>query len=208
MILKGNRRGGAKDLAIHLMKPENDHVEVQELRGFVAGNLMGALNETYAISRGTRCQKFLYSMSVNPPPGETATTADILDAIEKSEKLLNLSGQPRAIVFHEKEGRRHAHVVWSLINAAEMKAVRLRNDRTKPMSTRRWRRRGVIRTSGTRKSSCISISAAMSICSSWNSGENSPASNTILSATPGPMNPCATAIAAMGRRCRRLFHRS
>lgn len=131
MILKGNRRGGAKDLAVHLMKDENDNVELHELRGFVSNDLMGALNETYAISKGTRCQKFMYSMSVNPPPGEKADTADILAAIEKSEKVLKLAGQPRAIVFHEKEGRRHAHVVWSLINTREMKAVRLRFDREK-----------------------------------------------------------------------------
>jgi hypothetical protein len=39
VILKGNRRGGAKDLAVHLMKPENDHVELHELRGFVSRNL-------------------------------------------------------------------------------------------------------------------------------------------------------------------------
>ncbi len=44
MILTGNSRGGAKDLAIHLMKPENDHVEVHELRGFAAQTLMGALD--------------------------------------------------------------------------------------------------------------------------------------------------------------------
>ncbi|MBI1187438.1 MAG: relaxase [Alphaproteobacteria bacterium] len=129
MILKGNRRGGAKDLAAHLMKEENDHVQVHELRGFVAGDLMGALNETYAISKGTRCQKFMYSLSVNPPPGQTASTAAIVEAIEKAEKVLKLSGQPRAIVFHEKNGRRHAHAVWSLIDAAAMKAVRVRGDR-------------------------------------------------------------------------------
>ncbi len=131
MILKGNRRGGAKDLAVHLMKDENDHVELHELRGFASPNLMGALNETYAISKGTRCKKFMYSMSVNPPPGGKVSTADILEAVEKSEKILKLSDQPRAVVFHEKEGRRHAHVVWSLINAREMKAVRLRFDREK-----------------------------------------------------------------------------
>ena len=130
MILKGSRRGGAKDLALHLMKDENDHVELLELRGFVAGDLMGALNETYAISKGTKCQKFMYSLSVNPPPGQTASTAAIVEAIEKAERVLKLSGQPRAIVFHEKNGRRHAHAVWSLIDAAAMKAVRLRNDRT------------------------------------------------------------------------------
>lgn len=131
MILKGNRRGGAKDLALHLVKEENDHAELHELRGFASSNLMGALNETYAISKGTRCKKFMYSMSINPPPGEKVSTADILEAVEKSEKSLKLTGQPRAIVFHEKEGRRHAHVVWSLIDAREMKAVRLRYDREK-----------------------------------------------------------------------------
>lgn len=144
MILKGNRRAGAKDLALHLMKPENDHVEVLELRGFASGTLMGALNETYAISRGTKCQKFLYSLSVNPPPGETVGTPDFLSAIEKAEKVLKLRDQPRAIVFHEKEGRRHAHVVWSLIDTEAMKAVRLRNDREKlqPLTRELFARHG------------------------------------------------------------------
>lgn len=36
MILVGNPRGGAKNLAQHLMKEENDHVTVHELRGFAS----------------------------------------------------------------------------------------------------------------------------------------------------------------------------
>ncbi len=35
---------------------------------------------------------------------------------------LGLEGQPRAIVFHEKEGRRHAHAVWSRIDSETMTA--------------------------------------------------------------------------------------
>lgn len=42
-----------------------------------------------------------------------------------------LKGQPRSIVFHEKEGRRHAHVVWSRVKASEMKAIRMSFDHTK-----------------------------------------------------------------------------
>ncbi len=38
---------------------------------------------------------------------------------------MGLSGQPRAIVFHEKEGRRHAHVVWSRIDYKSMTAINL-----------------------------------------------------------------------------------
>ncbi len=38
---------------------------------------------------------------------------------------MGLEGQPRVMVFHEKEGRRHAHVVWSRINAETMTAINL-----------------------------------------------------------------------------------
>lgn len=135
MILKGNARGGAKDLALHLMKDENEHVEVHELRGFASGNLMGALNEAYAVSRGTKCRQFLYSLSLNPPLKENVGAEDFEVAIERIEEKLGLAGQPRAIVFHEKEGpkgvRRHAHAVWSRIDTENMKAVQLSYDHKK-----------------------------------------------------------------------------
>ena len=137
MILKGNARGGAKDLALHLMKDENDHVELHELRGFVSESLMGAFNEVYAQRQGTRCTKFLYSLSINPPETENVTIEDFEDAISRAEERLGLTEQPRAVVFHEKEGRRHAHVVWSRIDAAEMKAVPLPFDREKLMEVSR-----------------------------------------------------------------------
>lgn len=131
MILKGNARGGANDLALHLMKDENEHVEVHELRGFVSGDLQGALRESYAISRGTKCRQFLYSLSLNPPMDARVSTDDFEAAIESVEERLGLTGQPRAVVFHEKEGRRHAHAVWSRINVEEMKAVQLSFDHQK-----------------------------------------------------------------------------
>jgi len=123
MILVGNQRGGGKQLAQHLLKDENDHVEIHELRGFVSNSLMGALNEAYAVSRGTRCKQYLFSLSLNPPASANVKTERFKAAIERIEKRLGLSGQPRAIVFHEKQGRRHAHCVWSRIRADEMKAV-------------------------------------------------------------------------------------
>jgi hypothetical protein len=125
MILVGNQRGGAKNLALHLMKQENEHIEVHELRGFASENLMAALNEAYAMSRATRCRQYLYSLSLNPPPGEDVPVKVFEDAIARAEERLGLSGQPRAIVFHEKHGRRHAHAVWSRIEAQHMKAVPL-----------------------------------------------------------------------------------
>ncbi len=125
MILVGNQRGGAKDLASHLLKQENEHVEVHEVRGFASNNLMAALNEAHAISRATRCKQFLFSLSLNPPKNENVSTETFEQTIDRVEEKLGLTDQPRAIVFHEKNGRRHCHAVWSRIKVDEMKAVQL-----------------------------------------------------------------------------------
>lgn len=136
MILEGNQRGGARNLALHLVKPENDHVEIHEIRGFASDNLMGVLNEAYAVSRGTKATQFLYSLSLNPPSKAQVSIAEFEETINRAEKTLGLTGQPRAIVFHEKAGadgisRRHAHAVWSRVNIQEMKAVNMGHDRPK-----------------------------------------------------------------------------
>jgi hypothetical protein len=126
MILKGSQRSGALKLAAHLLRQdENDHVEVHELRGFLATDLHGALQEASAIAKGTKCRQFLFSLSFNPPETERVTVAQFEAAIDRAEERLGLGGQARAIVFHEKEGRRHAHVVWSRIKVEEMKAINL-----------------------------------------------------------------------------------
>lgn len=126
MILKASQRAGAKALAIHLLREdENDHVEVHEIRGFVADNVGGALREAYAISKGTKCRQYLFSVSLSPPETEKVGIAAFERAIETIEQRNGLSGHPRVIVFHEKNGRRHAHCVWSRIKADEMRAVNL-----------------------------------------------------------------------------------
>jgi Ti-type conjugative transfer relaxase TraA len=137
MILNGNQRGYAKELALHLMNEENEVVSLHELRGFLSPDLMGALNEAYAISRGTRCQQFLYSLSLNPPHEAEVSIEEFEATIERAEKQLGLDGQPRAIVFHEKNGRRHCHVVWSRIDIEKMKAIQMSHDREKLTSLSR-----------------------------------------------------------------------
>ncbi len=131
MILDGNQRGGARELARHLMKPENEHIEVHEIRGFTADTVMGALREAEAVSRGTKCRQFLYSLSLSPPETESVPVGAFEKAIEQVETKLGLVGHPRVIVFHEKKGRRHAHCVWSRIDAESMTAVRMSHDRFK-----------------------------------------------------------------------------
>jgi len=46
-------------------------------------------------------------------------------ALEAIEKKLNMENQPRVLVFHEKEGRRHAHAVYSRINSETMTTIDL-----------------------------------------------------------------------------------
>ncbi len=126
MILKGSQRGGSQQLAVHLLKTaENEHAEVHELRGFMSDDLKSALHEIYAVSRGTRAKQFMFSLSLSPPAHERVSIDTFEKAIEATEAKLGLVGQPRAVVFHEKDGRRHAHVVWSRIDSGKMKAINL-----------------------------------------------------------------------------------
>lgn len=126
MILKGSQRGGAGNLSAHLLNErDNEHVRVLDLRGFMADNLTDALHEAYAVSRGTKCRQFMFSLSLNPPKQAQVSEAGFEKAADEAEKRLGLNGQPRAIILHEKEGRRHAHVVWSRIRADELKAIEL-----------------------------------------------------------------------------------
>lgn len=126
MILKGSQRAGGMQLARHLLNmDENDHVTVHEIRGFVAEELAGAFKEAYAISCGTRCKQFLFSLSLSPPETENVSVHIFENAISDIEEKMGLQGQPRAIVFHEKEGRRHAHCVWSRIDIESMTAINL-----------------------------------------------------------------------------------
>lgn len=126
MILHGNQRSGASNLANHLTNDrDNDHVQLHEIRGCVSDTLRGALQEMDAISRGTRCKQFLFSVSLNPPQGKSVPTDAFTDAADRVEEAVGLEGQPRVLVLHEKNGRRHAHCVWSRIQADEMKAINL-----------------------------------------------------------------------------------
>ncbi|MEZ5692258.1 MAG: relaxase/mobilization nuclease domain-containing protein [Altererythrobacter sp.] len=123
MILKGSQRGGARQLGQHLLRvDENEHVEVHEVSGFMASDLLGALREAEAISRGTRCKQPLFSVSLNPPEQENVRIEVFEKALEAIEERNGLQGQPRVVVFHEKKGRRHCHAVWSRIDAETMTA--------------------------------------------------------------------------------------
>lgn len=133
MIPKGNQRGGGRQLATHLLNAfDNERVELLELRGSVAKDLHGAFHEWYAQSKATKASKYLYSLSVSPDLAKYDLNREqYLDFIARTERSLKLVGQPRAVVFHVKNGREHAHVVWSRIDVEAGKAVPISHDRLK-----------------------------------------------------------------------------
>ena len=144
MILKGNIRAGGQELARHLMNdrheidPEasfqppkigNERVELAELRGFASTDLAGAFREIEGVAVGTNCTKPIYSLSINP--SQPMTRDQYGHAIERLEKKLGLADQPRAVVFHVKDGREHCHVAWSRIDLEKMQARHMEFDRQK-----------------------------------------------------------------------------
>ncbi|MEM9668889.1 MAG: hypothetical protein AAF950_08180 [Pseudomonadota bacterium] len=139
MILKGNSRAGAVDLALHLSNEiDNEEVIVHSVRGSASSNLYDTFREWDVICSQTKATKPFYSLSINPDPTQRDWTDIEWDrAIEAVETKLGLSGQPRAVVFHHKVGesdgqvRKHVHVVWSRIDARTLKAVHMGNDRYK-----------------------------------------------------------------------------
>lgn len=95
MILKGNQRAGGRQMALHLLNSaQNEHVTVHEVSGFMASDVLGALNEAYALSKGTKCTQFMYALSLNPPEMESVPVDVFENALERIEKKLGLEGQP------------------------------------------------------------------------------------------------------------------
>ncbi|MEO0467639.1 MAG: hypothetical protein AAF216_13945 [Pseudomonadota bacterium] len=102
----------------------NQH-EVHQIRGFLSTDMTGAFKEVQAIAKGTRCKQPFFSVSLNPPADASVGIEAFEAAIDEIEAANNLTDQPRVIVFYEKDGRRHAHAVWSRIDADTMTARNL-----------------------------------------------------------------------------------
>jgi hypothetical protein len=132
VILKAKERGDAPQLARYLLdQRDNEHVELHEVRGFISDDLIDAFGEAHAIAQGTRCENYMFSMSFNPPEGAHASIEAFEKAIDQVEEKLGLQGQPRAVVFHEKDGRRHAHAVWSRIDSERMRSINISHYKVK-----------------------------------------------------------------------------
>ena len=126
MVIKGNARAGAKSLAAHVLRGDtNELVKVEEIRGVVSEDVEGALREMEAVACCTNTRKPLYHASINTPVEERMTPEQRARAIDRLEEALNLTGQPRVVVIHEKKGREHCHIIWSRTDLEKSIAIRM-----------------------------------------------------------------------------------
>lgn len=118
MIVSGSSRGGAGQLGQYLFQAKNETVEVlsidrMDIAGRSEADLQSALLWMEAYASQTRSpNNGLYHCQISPEAHESLTDDQWLQAVDRVEEQLGYEGQGRAIVLHEKDGRRHAHVVW------------------------------------------------------------------------------------------------
>jgi hypothetical protein len=124
VIINGGSRSNWRFFAKHLMRgDQNERVEVTEIRGLAADNVLDAFREMDALASGTRAKNFFYHANINTRADELLTPEQWEQAVDTLEANLGLEGHSRFIVEHEKEGRTHCHVIWSRIDVDTMTAV-------------------------------------------------------------------------------------
>ena len=125
MIAKGNPHNDGPYLARYLAADSkgNERAELAELRGFAADNIFDAFALGQLMASGTRCEKPFFHVQVRLPQGEVLNRKQWQYTADLIELQLGFDDQPRAIVFHLKEGQEHMHLVWSRIGQEDMKAI-------------------------------------------------------------------------------------
>ena len=115
MIAKGNPHNSGPYLARYLAADSkgNERAELHELRGFAVDNIFDALALVHLEAQGSRCQNPLFHVQVRLPEEEGLTREQWQRVAERIERKLGFHGQPRAMVFHQKQGHEHMHLVWS-----------------------------------------------------------------------------------------------
>ena len=132
MWIQGRRRGGAKALATHLRKTdENESVAVKELEGFshdamTGENLENALKQMEAIGYGKGGARNLFHTIIAPAYGETLTAAQQKVMVNIYAEQMGFKGHQYALVEHWKKGKQHFHLVFNIIDPATGKTHELK----------------------------------------------------------------------------------
>jgi hypothetical protein len=125
MIAKGNPHNDGPYLARYLAVAShgNEKAELAELRGFATKNVFDAFALGQLMAEGTQCENPFFHVQVRLPKGEQLTRDQWQKVANRIERRLGFQDQPRAIVFHQKAGQEHMHLVFSRIDASNMHAI-------------------------------------------------------------------------------------
>lgn len=147
MILKGSQRGGAGALAKHLLRTdENEHVTVEQLRGFVSDNLSDALAEAEAIAKGKVFSVSRYTgIKRKDLEGRLGSPRNLLtlDALRTDSMLVPTTVELEAL---REQRRRHRRELTPL-KWARRKIVRAQRIERAQAVQRHQKRRGTTKTS-------------------------------------------------------------
>jgi hypothetical protein len=125
MIAKGTTHNNGARLAAYMeTSKEGEHAVLWQLRGFGATTIRDAFRDVQIMAGATKAQQPFFHVQVRNREGETLTRAQWELAADRIERMLGLTGQPRAIAFHtyEHNGDEHMHVAWSRIDQDRLTA--------------------------------------------------------------------------------------
>jgi hypothetical protein len=119
MIAKGTTHNNGAKLASYMSTAkEGERAELWQLRGFEATTIKDAFRDVEIMADGTKCEQPFFHVQVRNRDGETLTREQWEYTANRIERMLGLTGQPRAIAFHtyEQTGHEHMHIAWSRID--------------------------------------------------------------------------------------------
>src|SRR5271168_910341 len=139
MISKGTTHSDGAKLADYMeQSKDGERAELWQLRGFAATNIKDAFRDVQIMSGATKAEQPFFHVQVRNREGETMTRQQFEYAADRIERMLGLTGQPRAITFHtyEHNNDQHMHVAWSRIDEETLTAKPLPffKDRLKKIS--------------------------------------------------------------------------
>ena len=142
MILKGSTVHSvhhAKKFGVHLFKEENEVIRVREsLLGFSdQKSIENDLRNMQILTDLTKGKTGIFQVSIAPRKGEVMSEQKWDRAVDMIQQEFKLENQFRIQVYHEKEGRPHLHVFYSLVDAERKRLIQV------PYYKRRLQRLGV-----------------------------------------------------------------
>lgn len=119
MIAKGTTHNNGAKLADYMERSKDgQRSEIWELRGFEATNIKDAFRDVEIMARATKCEQPFFHVQLRNREGEKLTRQQWEYAADRIERMLGLTGQPRAISFdtYEHNNDEHMHLAWSRID--------------------------------------------------------------------------------------------